>query len=203
MTAVGESHGSRADLCEPAAGERSVETVVGAGASFAFVGTGILGPDVSTSLPFGAGRGTTLASAGRFWAASPLAGTVPPLVLTVLRLLSSADAAAVFLFASARSCISIVSCPVLATSFALVSLRQARPPANMARKIAADKRECAFIMFAKRENRHLFGQTACHARSRLATKQMQLTCHRCRFPRPVTRDAKDGRWTENCRSSTP
>src|SRR2546423_14087596 len=83
------------------------------------------GPEVSIWLPGGSGGEPTLLI-GRFWEAST--SGIPPLVRTVLRLLSSEEAAAVFLFASARSRNSIVSWEVLlATSFVLVSFRQLAP----------------------------------------------------------------------------
>ena len=50
------------------------------------------------------------------------------LVRTVLRLLSIADAEAVFLFASARSRSNIVSCATLATSGSFFELLQLTPP---------------------------------------------------------------------------
>ena len=61
-------------------------------------------------------------SVGRLLDVWSTSGDKPSLLVrTVLRLLSSAEAAAVFLFASARSRNSIVSCGVVvATSFALV-----------------------------------------------------------------------------------
>jgi hypothetical protein len=53
-----------------------------------------------------------------------------PLVLTVFKLLSTAFAAAVFLFASAKSRSSIVSCVVVAASAVFFSFPQARLPAR-------------------------------------------------------------------------
>src|SRR5947209_4893079 len=90
-------------------GERSRGTVVGADASLAFVGTGNRGPEVRISLPRGSGRVFAL-SVGRLLDVWSTSGDKPSLLVrTVLRLLSSAEAAAVFLFASARSRNSIVS----------------------------------------------------------------------------------------------
>lgn len=88
-------------------------TVVGAGASLALAGTVGLGPEVSAVLSPGVGR------------------------TTVLRLLSTAAAAAVFLFASARSRSSMVSCAMLAMSGFFFDSRQPVPPAMNARQSAA------------------------------------------------------------------
>ena len=108
------------------AGERSSGTVVGAGASLALVGALMRDPAVRSWLPRGSGCEPTLL-VGRLSEASPTSG-IPPLVRTVLRLLSSEEAAAVFRFASARSRSSIVSWgALLATSFVLVSFRQPAP----------------------------------------------------------------------------
>src|SRR3954470_5756895 len=119
----GESHGSRVERVVDVEGPGAAEgepgspagdllsgTVVGAGASLAVAGTVSLDPEVRIWLPAGAGRGTIL-SVGRLVDLSSIKGVKPSLLVrTVLRLLSRVAAAAVFLFASARSRRSIVSC---------------------------------------------------------------------------------------------
>ena len=114
-----------------------METVVGP-ASLALSGGVSLGPEVSTELSAADGRLTTRVSAGLSWAAClTRSGSDPsPLVLTVLRLLSTAEAVAVFLFASARSRSSMVSCATSTTSGFLSDLRQPTPPAINARQTA-------------------------------------------------------------------
>ena len=79
-------------------------------------------------------------SVGRLLDVWSTSGDKPSLLVrTVLRLLSSAEAAAVFLFASARSRISIVSWgALLATSFVLVSFRQLTPNTGTERQKRAD-----------------------------------------------------------------
>lgn len=69
-----------------------------------------------------------------------------PLVLTVFKLLSTAFAAAVFLFASARSRRSIVSCVALAAFAVFLSFPQARLPAkSRTGTIVVENLEMVFI----------------------------------------------------------
>ena len=68
----------------------------------------------------------------------PATGVEPsPVVLTVLRLLSTADAWAVFLFASARSRSSMLSWLVAAASEVSFDLLQPSPPAMSTSQTAA------------------------------------------------------------------
>jgi hypothetical protein len=69
-----------------------------------------------------------------------------PPVLTVFKLLSTAFAAAVFLFASARSRSSMVSCVVVAASTVFLSFPQARLPAKRKAGTAIENLESVFIV---------------------------------------------------------
>jgi hypothetical protein len=68
-----------------------------------------------------------------------------PPVLTVFKLLSTAFAAAVFLFASARSWRSIVSCVAVAASTVFLSFPQARMPAKRRAVTATENLGSVFI----------------------------------------------------------
>ena len=114
------------------AGERSSGTVVRADASLA--PTGVVSPGVGVLTIESTGREVTL-FVGVFPVGAFVAARVSPAVLIVLRLLSAAAAPAVFLFASARSCISMVSAGALATSLVFDSPRQ---PAVIAAVTKAD-----------------------------------------------------------------
>ena len=95
------------------------------------------------------------------------------LVLTVFRLLSTTDAAAVFLFASARSRSSMVSCAALATSGFFLESRH--PIATMsARQRAADNTESVFMYSPGVKAVRLEGQRPCQSG---ASEDMQLTRH--------------------------
>jgi hypothetical protein len=79
-------------------------------------------------------------------AASTIAGNdSSPLVLTVFKLLSTAFAAAVFLFASAKSRSSMVSCAVLAATAVFFSFPQARVPARRSKGMAVENLKSVFI----------------------------------------------------------
>ena len=120
---LGESQGSFGARVERLdAGERETGMVVG-DASLALVGGVSLG--VVVGVEGAVGRGRTLPSAGRFCGVAEEALSGP--VRTVFRLLSAAEAAAVFLFASARSFISIVSCAAAAVVSALVLVSLLQP----------------------------------------------------------------------------
>jgi hypothetical protein len=68
-----------------------------------------------------------------------------PLVLTVFKLLSTTFAAAVFLFASARSRSSMVSCVALAAAAVFFSFPQARLAASKRIGTAIESLESVFI----------------------------------------------------------
>jgi hypothetical protein len=79
-------------------------------------------------------------------AASTIAGNDPsPLVFTVFKLLSTAFAVAVFLFASAKSRSSIVSCAALAATGVFFSFPQATLPARRRRATAIENLYSVFI----------------------------------------------------------
>lgn len=105
--------------------------------------------DISPPLLLPAGRGTTRDTGVGVATDAPCAGVSvwSPVVLTVFRLLSTAAAAAVFLFASARSWSSIVSCATLATSGFFFELPQPRLPNSTARQTISEYLERVFIFF--------------------------------------------------------
>ena len=121
------------------------------------------------------GRGTTLVAGVRPCAAAfTIAGSdESPLVLTVFKLLSIAFAVAVFLFASARSRRSMVSCVVLAASAVFFSFPQARLPAQRRSGTAIENLESVFIGLPEVDRIRLVGQRPCHT----GALEMQLTSH--------------------------
>jgi hypothetical protein len=128
------------------------------------------GPDTSDG-----GRGTIFVSGVRPCAAAfTIAGNdESPLVLTVFKLLSIAFAVAVFLFASARSRRSMVSCVVLAASAVFFSFPQARLPAQRRSGRAIENLESVFIGLPGVDRFRLVGQSPCHT----GALEMQLTSH--------------------------
>jgi hypothetical protein len=88
-----------------------------------------------------------------------------PLVLTVFKLLSTAFAAAVFLFASARSRSSMVSCVALAASAVFFSFPQARLPARRRTGTAIENLGSVFIDLPEVDRIRLVGQRPCHTGS--------------------------------------
>ena len=121
------------------------------------------------------GRGTTrVAGVPPCAAAFTIAGNdESPLVLTVFKLLSTAFAAAVFLFASARSRSSMVSCVALAASAVFFSFPQARLPARRRTGIAIENLGSVFIDLPEVDRIRLIGQRPCHT----GALKMQLTSH--------------------------
>jgi hypothetical protein len=98
-------------------------------------------------------------------AASTIAGNdESPLVLTVFKLLSTAFAAAVFLFASARSRSSMVSCVALAASAVFFPFPQARLPARR-RTGTIENLESMFIDLPGVDRTPVSGQRPCHTGS--------------------------------------
>jgi hypothetical protein len=135
-TGAGESHRS------PDEGARR-ETVVPKAESF---DRGCLVPDATVWLELSGGRGTTCVRGVRPCPVSTVVvGNPSVLVRTVFKLLSTAEAAAVFLFASARSRSSIVSCATPAVSGVFFLSRQPRLPPTTRRETAIEKLKRVFI----------------------------------------------------------